>query len=55
MICMERRGKEYFALSSAVPETLIKIGYTGHAVLYVALSVVVGVGLTFAGQLVVGK
>lgn len=41
-----------FALET---ETLIKTGHIGIAVLYVALSVVVGVGLAFAGQLVVGK
>ena len=41
-----------FALES---ETLLKTGHIGLAVLYVALSVVVGVGLVFAGQLVVGK
>ena len=41
-----------FALES---ETLLKTGHIGLAVLYVALSVVVGVGLAFAGQLVVGK
>lgn len=41
-----------FALETG---TLLKTGHIGLAILYVALSVVVGVGLAFAGQLVVGK
>ena len=41
-----------FALETV---TLIKTGHIGLAVLYVALSVVVGVGLAFAGPVVVGK
>ena len=41
-----------FALET---ETLIKTGHIGLAVLYVALSVVVGVGLAFAGQVIAGK
>ena len=36
-------------------ETLIKTGHIGLALVYVALSVVAGVGLAFAGQVVVGK
>ena len=34
---------------------LVKTGHIGLAIVYVALSVVVGVGLAFAGQVVVGK
>ena len=41
-----------FALET---ETLLKTGHIGLAVLYVALSVFVGVGLAYAGQLVIGK
>ena len=41
-----------FALET---ETLIKTGQSGLAVLYIALSVVAGVGLAFAGQVIVGK
>lgn len=41
-----------FALETV---TLIKTGQSGLAVLYVALSVVAGVGLAFAGQVIVGK
>ena len=41
-----------FALET---EALIKAGHIGFAVVYVVLSVVVGVGLAFAGQVVVGK
>ena len=48
-------GFTTFSTFALETETLIKTGYIGIAVLYVALSVVVGVGLAFAGQLVVGK
>ena len=43
--------------SSLSPKTvtLIKTGHIGLAIVYVALSVVVGVGLAFEGQVVVGK
>ncbi len=43
--------------SSLSPKTVlfIKAGHIGLAVVYVVLSVVVGVGLAFAGQVVVGK
>ena len=48
-------GFTTFSTFALETETLIKTGHIGIAVLYVALSVVVGVGLAFAGQLVVGK
>ena len=41
-----------FALET---ENLIKTGHIGFAVLYITLSVVVGVGLAFVGLVVVGK
>ena len=41
-----------FALET---ETLIKTGHIGIAVFYVAMSVVLGAGLAFVGQLLVGK
>lgn len=48
-------GFTTFSTFALETETLLKTGHFGLAVLYVALSVVVGVGLAFAGQLVVGK
>ena len=48
-------GFTTFSTFALETETLLKTGHIGFAVLYVALSVVVGVGLAFAGQLVVGK
>ena len=48
-------GFTTFSTFALETETLIKTGHIGIAVLYVALSVVVGVGLAFAGQVVVGK
>ena len=48
-------GFTTFSTFALETETLLKIGHIGLAILYVALSVVVGVGLAFAGQLVVGK
>ena len=48
-------GFTTFSTFALETETLLKTGYFGHAILYVALSVGVGVGLAFAGQLVVGK
>ena len=48
-------GFTTFSTFALETETLIKTGHIGLAVLYVALSVVVGVGLAFAGQVVVGK
>ncbi|MBE6354750.1 fluoride efflux transporter CrcB [Treponema sp.] len=48
-------GFTIFSTFALETETLIKTGHIGIAVLYVALSVVVGVGLVFAGQVVVGK
>ena len=48
-------GFTTFSTFALETETLLKTGHIGLAVLYVALSVVVGVGLAFAGQLVVGK
>ena len=40
-----------FALET---ETLIKTGHIGLVLLYIALNVFVGVGLTFIGQVIVG-
>lgn len=48
-------GFTTFSTFALETETLLKTGHIGLAILYVALSVVVGVGLAFAGQLVVGK
>ena len=48
-------GFTTFSTFASETETLLKTGHIGLAILYVALSVVVGVGLAFAGQLVVGK
>ncbi len=48
-------GFTTFSTFALETETLLKTGHVGLAVLYVALSVVVGVGLAFAGQHVVGK
>ena len=48
-------GFTTFSTFALETETLIKTGHIGIAILYVALSVVVGVGLAFAGQLIVGK
>ena len=48
-------GFTTFSTFALETETLLKTGHIGLAVLYVALSVVLGVGLVFAGQVVVGK
>lgn len=48
-------GFTTFSTFALETETLIKTGHIGLAIVYVALSVVVGVGLAFAGQVVVGK
>ena len=48
-------GFTTFSTFALETENLIKTGHIGIAILYVALSVVVGVGLAFAGQLVLGK
>ena len=48
-------GFTTFSTFALETEALIKTGHIGLAVLYVTLSVAVGVGLAFAGQLVVGK
>ena len=48
-------GFTTFSTFALETEALIKTGHIGLAVLYIVLSVVVGVGLAFAGQLVVGK
>ena len=48
-------GFTTFSTFALETETLIKTGQSGLAVLYVALSVVAGVGLAFAGQVIVGK
>ena len=47
-------GFTTFSTFALETETLIKTGHIGLAIAYVALSVVVGVGLAFAGQVVVG-
>ena len=48
-------GFTTFSTFALETENLIKTGHIGIAMLYVALSVIVGVGLAFAGQVVVGK
>ena len=48
-------GFTTFSTFALETEALIKAGHIGFAVVYVVLSVVVGVGLAFAGQVVVGK
>lgn len=48
-------GFTTFSTFALETETLLKTGHIGLAILYVALSVGVGVGLAFVGQLVVGK
>ena len=48
-------GFTTFSTFALETETLLKTGHIGLAVLYVALSVVVGVGLAFAGQVIIGK
>ena len=48
-------GFTTFSTFALETETLIKTGQSEQAVLYVALSVVAGVGLAFAGQVIVWK
>ena len=48
-------GFTTFSTFALETETLIKTGHIGLAVLYAALSVVVGVGLAFTGQVIAGK
>ena len=48
-------GFTTFSTFALETETLIKTGQSGLAILYVALSVVAGVGLAFAGEVIVGK
>ena len=48
-------GFTTFSTFALETEALMKAEHSGLAVVYVALSVVVGVGLAFAGQVVVGK
>lgn len=48
-------GFTTFSTFALETETLIKTGQSGLAVLYVALSVVAGVGLAFAGEVIAGK
>lgn len=48
-------GFTTFSTFALETETLIKTGHIGLAVIYVALSVLVGVGLAFAGQVIIGK
>ncbi|MBP5601434.1 MAG: fluoride efflux transporter CrcB [Treponema sp.] len=46
-------GFTTFSTFALETETLIKTGHIGIALLYVALSVIVGAGLVFAGQVLV--
>lgn len=48
-------GFTTFSTFALETETLIKTGHIGLALLYVVLSMVVGVGLVFAGKVIVGK
>ena len=48
-------GFTTFSTFALETETLIRNGHIGLAILYVALSVIAGVALTFVGQLIVGK
>ena len=48
-------GFTTFSTFALETETLIKTGHIGLAIVYVALSVLVGVGLAFAGQVIAGK
>ena len=48
-------GFTTFSTFALETEALIKTGHIGLAILYIVLSVILGVGLAFAGQLVVGK
>ncbi len=48
-------GFTTFSTFALETETLIKTGHVGLALLYVTLSVVAGVGLAFAGQVLAGK
>ena len=48
-------GFTTFSTFALETETLIKTGHIGLAVLYAALSVVVGVGLAFTEQVIAGK
>ncbi len=48
-------GFTTFSTFALETETLFKTGHIGLALLYVALSLLAGVGLAFAGQVIVGK
>ena len=48
-------GFTTFSTFALETETLIKTGHVGLALIYIALSVVAGVGLAFAGQVLAGK
>ena len=48
-------GFTTFSTFALETETLIKSGHIGMALLYVVLSVFVGIALVFAGQMIVGK
>ena len=48
-------GFTTFSTFALETETLIKTGHAGFAILYAALSVVVGIALVFAGQMITGK
>ena len=48
-------GFTTFSTFALETETLIKTGHAGLAILYAVLSVVVGIALVFAGQMIAGK
>ena len=48
-------GFTTFSTFALETETLIKTGHLGLALLYIALSLLAGVGLAFAGQVLAGK
>ena len=48
-------GFTTFSTFALETETLIKTGHIGLALLYVVLSVSVGIALVFVGQMIVGK
>ncbi|MBP5439038.1 MAG: fluoride efflux transporter CrcB [Treponema sp.] len=48
-------GFTTFSTFALETETLIKTGHLGLALIYIALSLLAGVGLAFAGQVLAGK